>query len=134
MTFAVLEGLERTSGLLLLRFPYSTAITVAISIPVWVTVTLLTGPVNDRKLEEFFLRVRPEGAGWKRIRERLPEFSYPEHGRHTGARILLGIAAINGALIGTGKLILGEPGLGSALLILAAICSAGIFRLSRQQK
>jgi len=134
MTFRVLEGIEQTAGRMFLQFPYSTAITVAISIPVWVTVTLLTRPVGEKKLEQFFLRVKPGGTGWKRIRGHFPEFSYPDKSGNTAVKIILGIAAINGALIGTGKLILGEPAIGSVLLIIAAVCSAGIFYLTRSGK
>lgn len=131
MVFLALEKVDRTAGSVLLTFPYSTAITVAVSIPVWVTVTLLTRPVKEKKLKEFFLKVKPQGAGWKKVRDSFPEFTYPAGTRHTGKKIILGIAAINGALIGTGKLILGQPVLGMVLILAAAACSAGIFHLSR---
>jgi len=131
MVFLALEGADWASGSPLLRFPYSTAITVAVSIPVWVAVTLMTRPVKEKKLEEFFLKVKPQGAGWKKIRDRFPEFTYPPETRHTAIKIVLGIAALNGALIGTGKLILGQPALGMVLIFIAAACSAGIFYLSR---
>ncbi|MBD3180537.1 MAG: sodium:proline symporter, partial [Candidatus Latescibacteria bacterium] len=131
MAFWVMESLEQTSGMLFLRFPYSTAITVAVSIPVWISVTLLTKPVGNKKLEDFFLKVRPGGPGWRRIRERVSGVIPAEGSGHTGLKIILGIAAVNSALIGAGKLILGEPVHGVSLLIAAAACSAGIFLMIR---
>jgi solute:Na+ symporter, SSS family len=43
-----------------------TAITAAI----WIPVMFLTRPESEEKLEAFYLRVRPGGPGWARIRER----------------------------------------------------------------
>jgi solute:Na+ symporter, SSS family len=43
-----------------------TAITAAI----WIPVMYLTPPESEEKLESFYLRVRPGGPGWARIRER----------------------------------------------------------------
>jgi solute:Na+ symporter, SSS family len=42
-----------------------TAITAAI----WIPVMFLTKPESDAKLEAFYIRVRPGGPGWARIRE-----------------------------------------------------------------
>jgi Na+/proline symporter len=46
-------------------------ITVAVTTVVWLSVTLLTPPESDATLERFYRRVRPGGAGWRRVSERL---------------------------------------------------------------
>jgi len=48
----------------LFTFPYSAALTVLVSIPVWVTVTLLTRPVSEPHLVRFYEKVTPGGWGW----------------------------------------------------------------------
>ena len=40
---------------------------VAITTIAWVTVTLLTKPVDTRTLREFYRLVRPGGPGWKKV-------------------------------------------------------------------
>jgi SSS family solute:Na+ symporter len=46
-------------------------ITVAVSTAVWLAVTFLTEAESDATLERFYRRVRPGGAGWRRVSERL---------------------------------------------------------------
>jgi hypothetical protein len=46
-------------------------ITVAVTTVVWLAVTFLTAPESDATLERFYRRVRPGGAGWWRVSERL---------------------------------------------------------------
>jgi SSS family solute:Na+ symporter len=46
-------------------------ITVAVTTAVWLTVTFLTEPESDATLERFYRRVRPGGAGWRRVSQRL---------------------------------------------------------------
>ncbi len=45
-------------------------LTVAISTIVWLTVTFMTKPEPDEKLDSFYLRVRPGGFGWARVSRR----------------------------------------------------------------
>ncbi|MGH7580364.1 MAG: sodium:solute symporter family protein [Gemmatimonadales bacterium] len=42
-------------------------ITVAVTTAVWLAVTFLTEPESDTTLERFYRRVRPGGAGWRRV-------------------------------------------------------------------
>jgi Na+/proline symporter len=46
-------------------------VNVGVATVVWVTVTLLTPPESDEVLERFYRRVRPGGAGWRRVAKRL---------------------------------------------------------------
>ena len=50
---------------------YVMLITVAVSTVVWLSVTFLTKPEPDARLEAFYQRVRPGGPGWRRISETL---------------------------------------------------------------
>ncbi len=56
-----------------LDYEWILMIIVLWSTVVWVVVTFLTRPSSDEKLKEFFRRVHPGGAGWKRIARELPD-------------------------------------------------------------
>jgi Na+/proline symporter len=119
----VIGALERQpafSDLPLLRFPYSLAVTVAVSVPVWLLVTRLTPPVGRDHLERFYLRVRPGGPGWRAI---APTGTTGRPVRGTVVKIIAGLMLINTALVGIGKLVLGETAAG--LVLLAAAAAAG---------
>lgn len=51
--------------------------TTAVSTAIWLTVTLFTKPVNDEKLREFCLLVRPGGAGWKHYMDGVEQTDEP---------------------------------------------------------
>ncbi len=110
-----------------LAFPFSAGVIVLISVPVWLTVTLLTPAPTAETLRTFSERVRPGGIGW------------PAHLRHPGGpdlRALLGIVtgsvAVYGTLLGSGWLLLGHPVWGAASLGLALLgaigCAAAVRR------
>ncbi len=113
---------------------YAMLITVAISTVVWLTVTFMTAPEPDAKLEAFYQRVRPGGPGWRRISAKLG------YGRETipgGALAwtnwLAGIVAVYASLFGIGKLIFGELGSGLMLLVIAALAFAWIAKAFREE-
>ena len=123
--FKFLSGVPAFAGKAFLRFPYSTALTVAISIPVWISVTLLTRPVDEKHLARFWKKVRPGGPGWKRVREHFPEIESSGNAKSTAIKIVLGLIAMNTALVGTGNLLLGDRGVG--VLLLSITIAAFIF-------
>ena len=41
--------------------------TVVLTSATWITVTFLTKPVDDETLRKFYRRIRPGGAGWKKL-------------------------------------------------------------------
>jgi hypothetical protein len=119
----------------LFKFPYSAALTVFISIPVWVTVTLLTRPVSEPHLVRFYEKVRPGGPGWRRIAARVPGSEKDGPGLATFGCILCALVALYATLLGIGKLILGEPETGAVLLaVAAAACAALAALLKRSMK
>ena len=113
---------------------YVMLITVAISTVVWVSVTFMTKPEPDSKLQAFYQKVRPGGRGWRRTSEQL---GYGGETIPGGALAwtnwLAGIVAVYSSLFGIGKLIFGETGVGIALLVLAAGAFAWIARAFREE-
>jgi Na+/proline symporter len=127
VAFKSLSGMPVFAGKAFLRFPYSTALTVAVSLPVWISVTFLTRPVDEKHLERFWKRVRPGGPGWERVRRRFPEIESSGNAKRTAIKIILGIIALNTALIGTGNLLLGDIGIGIILLSVTIVTSILLF-------
>ena len=115
-------------------FPYSLALTVAVSVPVWVTVTFATRPVEREHLLRFYKRVRPGGSGWKAVAAGLPGFESDAVGKIVLVKVIAGVIMLNSALIGAGKLILGDRPMGSMLLVLAALSGAALLLLMRRSK
>ena len=113
---------------------YVMLITVAISTIVWVSVTFLTKPEPDAKLQAFYQKVRPGGMGWRRTSEQL---GYGGETIPGGALAwtnwLAGIIAVYSSLFGIGKLIFGETAVGISLLVLAAGAFAWIARAFREE-
>ena len=109
-------------------------ITVVSSTIIWVSVTYLTSPEPDSKLESFYQRVRPGGPGWRRISEKL---GYGREAIPGGALAwtnwLAGIVAVYASLFGIGKLIFGEYLTGAIMLIVAALAFGWIAKAFREE-
>jgi len=113
---------------------YVMLITVAVSTVVWLTVTFLTKPEPDAKLEAFYQRVRPGGPGWRRTSAAL---GYAGESIPGGALAwtnwLAGLIAVYASLFGIGKLIFGETMTGVIMLVVAALAFAWIARAFREE-
>jgi SSS family solute:Na+ symporter len=81
----------------------------------WVTATLLTPPVEMGKLVAFYRRTRPPGF-WGPVRAAAPDLSGPDPVGIDLLRWGLGLVLVLGAMAGSGKLLLGEPGVGTLLI------------------
>ncbi len=107
-------------------------VTVAISTVVWLTVTYMTKPEPDEILLSFYKRVRPGGAGWRRIAEKA---GYGAEGIEGGmlpwTNWIAGIVAVYASLFGIGKIIFGETVLGVSMLALAGLALYWISRSFR---
>jgi Na+/proline symporter len=125
--FAVLSRLPRFEGNPLLGFPYSTALTVLVSVPTWITVTMLTRPVGREHLVRFYKRVKPGGRGWKPIYRELPDVYVHRSGVRTLIGIAAGITALFSALMGVGRLVMSEHLSGFMLLGIAIVSGAVLF-------
>jgi len=113
---------------------YVMLITVAVSTVVWLSVTYLTAPEPDSKLEAFYQRVRPGGPGWRRISARL---GYDRESIPGGALAwttwLAGIVAVYASLFGIGKLVFGELVNGLVLLLIAVLAFGWIAKAFREE-
>jgi SSS family solute:Na+ symporter len=92
------------------KFPWTLIYTVPISLSVWLTATILTKPVDENKLIEFYRRVHPGGPGWKRIASKIAE-DYSSGSLFTKRNIigaLTAITAVYSVLIGFGLLVVGN--------------------------
>ena len=109
-------------------------ITMAVSTVVWLSVTFLTAPEPESKLESFYQRVRPGGPGWRRVSARL---GYAGESIPGGALAwtnwLAGIVAVYASLFGIGKIIFGELGTGAILLVIAALAFMWIAKAFREE-
>jgi Na+/proline symporter len=131
----IFGALSRTEGLrdnAAFTFPYSLALTVVISLPAWVTVTLLTKPVGRECLVRFYRRVRPGGSGWNTVRDWIGEPPRRTTARRTFTGIVAGVAVINGFLLGIGHLILGETVRGTAGMVVGVIAGGYLLHSLRE--
>jgi SSS family solute:Na+ symporter len=115
---------QRWSTRAFVRFPYSTAVTVCVSVPVWIAVTLLTRPVARAHLVRFYERVEPGGPGWNEVRRGLSRGEPRRTVRRTVARILAGVVVLYAVLFGIGGLVLGNVPMALRYLVVAA--AAGV--------
>jgi len=113
---------------------YVMLITVALSTIVWLSVTFLTKPEPEEKLQAFYQKVRPGGPGWRRVAASL---GYAGETIPGGALAwtnwLAGIVAVYSSLFGIGKIIFGELGTGIGLLLIAAAAFAWIAKAFREE-
>ncbi len=101
-------------------------ITVLITTAVWLIVTFLTRPESNEVLENFFIKARPAGPGWKRFRERMSDkVKVTDNLVWNFLDWIAGCVLIYMTLFGTGKIILGHYLHGAIMLVIAA--GAGAF-------
>jgi SSS family solute:Na+ symporter len=109
-------------------FAKSAITTTIVTTIVWLIVTFVTRPESDTVLLSFYRKVRPHVTGWKPVAAMAPEVPPT---RDLGRNLwdwVLGCGMVYSALFGVGKLILQQPRLGAALLLLAAVCAALLYR------
>ncbi len=92
------------------KFPWTLIYTVPISMAIWLSVTMLTPPVDEAKLQAFYCRVQPGGPGWKKFAEKQPAGSSTGSlfTRHNIAGAIFAIIAVFCALLGIGNFLVGN--------------------------
>jgi hypothetical protein len=101
---------------------------------VWLIVTYLTKPVEEKKLIEFYKRTYPGGIGWKHIQKLVPEISSDTQFGRFFINWLMGVILVYSFLFGIGKIIFAEYLLGVLLLLTGFIAAAVIlFNLNRMK-
>ena len=104
-----------------IAFPQTLYYIVLFTTVVWLTVTFLTAPEPLDQLKEFYRRVHPGGAGWKRVAAECPEV---KGDTGFGPMFVCWIAStilIYSVLFGLGKLILKDFVISSGFFVLAAL-------------
>jgi SSS family solute:Na+ symporter len=100
---------------------------------VWLVVTFLTKPTDEKKLISFYKRTYPGGAGWKHIQKLLPELKQNNHFGRLLINWIMGIILIYASLFGVGKIIFAEYLSGILILILGFLAAFVIyFNLKKQ--
>src|SRR5579859_1556411 len=103
--------------------------TVAATTLVWVTVTLVTEPVDRPTLEKFYALTRPAGKGWDEIRRGTNLPASPD----SPSQMLLGWTAgcvfVYSALFGAGNLIYGRSGMGAICVVAAGVSGLVLYRV-----
>ena len=101
---------------------YGIPVVAGVTSAAWLSATLLTAPVPMDRLVAFYRRTRPPGL-WGPVRASAPDLPPPESVGKDLARWALGLVLVLGTLAGSGKALLGEPGL--AVILLGAAGAAG---------
>ncbi|MEE9166034.1 MAG: sodium:solute symporter family protein [Candidatus Neomarinimicrobiota bacterium] len=109
------------------QFPHTLYLIVPWSTLVWLAVTYLTSPTEEKTLLSFYERVHPGGRLWKPISAKLPEVQSDSGYRLLFVDWIAGCVLVLSALFGFGKLILGEYTAGFLLLLTAAGSAAVIY-------
>ena len=112
-----------------IEFPQTLLYIIPVSVGVWLTVTMLTPPVSTEKLIEFYKLVRPGGPGWKRIRALIPGTENDRIELSNLKGFIVSVIAIYSALIGIGKLILGNKFVGVLLLCISCLMGYLIYKV-----
>jgi solute:Na+ symporter, SSS family len=104
-------------------------ITVGVTTAVWLSVTLLTPPESEATLERFYRRVRPGGAGWRRVSERLGYGAEPiPGGALSWVNWVAGVIAVYAAVFAVGALLAGWTGRAMLYGIVSTVAFSLIYR------
>jgi len=109
-------------------FEISLIILVLWSTAVWILVTFLTKPTDDKKLNEFYRKVHPGGMGWQKIQDRLPDVIGDSGYGVLFANWALGVILVLFSLFGFGKIIFKEYLTGFSFLVIALVAGFFIYR------
>jgi hypothetical protein len=91
-----------------IEFPISLFYLVAGTTFVWLIVTFLTKPTDEKVLIEFYKRVHPGGKLWEPISSKLPEIKDNSNFVVMFVNWILGVILVYTSLFGIGSLILAE--------------------------
>ena len=110
------------------EFAWLLLITVSVTTVVWLSVTFLTEPEPKETLIAFYRRVRPNAALWGPIAVEASDVEPQHDGLFNLGNWLAGCVMIYGFLFGAGKLLLGDPVVGTVFLAGGIASGAFIYR------
>jgi len=111
-----------------MTFPFTLYPIVAGTSIVWLAVTFLTKPTDEKTLFAFYRKVHPGGIGWKVISDKLPDVKSDSGFGLMFLNWFLGVILIYASLFGIGKLLFGDYLLAATFILLAIISGATIYR------
>ncbi len=94
---------------------------------VWLAVTFMTKPVEEKTLLEFFRRTHPGGIGWKHIAAKLPDVKGDTGFGRLFLNWVLGVVAVYSFLFSIGWILFGEYSKGVPTLLVGIICATIIY-------
>jgi len=115
-------------------FAYSILITTAVVTVVWIAVTLLTPPTDEKTLVAFYRHTRPSRRGWAHIAALAPDVRVEHDGWVSLGQWVLGCLTVYLSLFGIGDLLLGSTPRGMALIAASLVCGWAIIRSLRRQE
>lgn len=103
-------------------FPLSLYYLVGFTTVVWLVVTFLTKPTEEKVLLDFYKRVYPGGALWKKISDQLPEVKSDSNFGKMFLSWALGVVLVYTSLFGIGSMIFGFYLNALLYFVVAAVC------------
>lgn len=100
------------------EFPSSFFFIVASTTALWIFITFITSPVERTVLESFFMRVRPDGPGWKPFLNLMPDIRPQPLGGYF-LNWFVSIIMVYAALFSAGKILFKDYVAGTLLALLA---------------
>ena len=94
---------------------------------VWLIVTFLTSPADEKTLITFYKRTYPGGIGWKHIQNLLPETKQKNYFGRTLVNWIMGIILVYTSLFGIGNIIFADFLTGIIILIIGGVAAAVIY-------
>jgi len=100
---------------------------------VWLIVTYITKPTDQKTLLAFYKRTYPGGIGWRHIQKMLPELNQNNYFGRTFVNWIMGVILVYASLFGVGRIIFSEFLSGILILIVGFIAGLVIyFNLKKQ--
>jgi solute:Na+ symporter, SSS family len=94
---------------------------------VWLIVTFLTSPTDEKTLLAFYKRTYPGGIGWRHIQELLPEIKQKNYFGRTLVNWIMGIILVYASLFGVGNIIFADFLTGIIILLIGGIAATVIY-------
>ena len=95
---------------------------------IWLVVTFITKPVEEKKLIEFYKRTYPGGVGWKRISSKIEGIKEVNGFGRLFLNWILGIVVVYSFLFGMGQIIFHEYLQGAIILLIGISAGSIIYK------
>lgn len=116
--------------------PWPLLITIGVTTVVWIATALLTKPTDEATLENFYHVIRPEGRGWKRVRDRLlakgEDVTVENTLTSSLAAWTLGVTAVWTGLFTVGNFLYSRTVPAIILGVIFVVCSIGLAMLVKR--